>query len=1042
MRLSRHLWWLYLALMGAVSVAYLAGPLNAGPVFNVIGFSGCVVIVVGVRIHRPAGRWGWYLIALGQLTFVTGDVLAYNYKAFFGSALPFPSIADPVYLTVYPLTVAGLLVLVRRRNPGRDWASLIDSLIVTIGFALLSWLFLIAPYARDATLHPVASVVSIGYPLGDILMLGVAVRMAVGGGRRSPAYYMLISAICAVLITDSVYGWIQLHGTYNPGDPLDGGWILYYLLWGAAALHPSMTTVSEAVAPRVKLTRSRILGIATAALLAPVIEVVKASTGGGLDAIVVASACIVLFGLVVIRMLGLSHDLEATAEREWTMRQAASALVTATSPAEIMGAAQDAAATLARADAQPLVLTVDDRDAQSWLVGTDPREGHGEVRVPLASLPRHLVERLIARTSVEIPGGQLGLAPGLGETPAFAVPIIAQGRLAGVVALLNATAGSIAMRQSFESLGAQVGLALESAALTENVLRGAGELRFSALVQHSTDVILVLDADTAVKYVSPSIQQILGYGPGELLGRRVADYIPEADRAVVGPAFARLLSSVSTTSETLEFRVRHRDGRLLNAECRVTNLVDDAAVGGIVVNLRDVTERKQFEEQLTHRAFHDPVTDLANPALFRDRVGHALSRRRDHRQPLAVLFLDLDGFKNINDTFGHATGDRLLQVISVRIGQALRAGDTVARLGGDEFGILLEDIEHETEVSEIVEQLLEVIKTACSLNDQEVSVRCSIGIAVAHSSGDRETVTTVDELLRNADVAMYEAKSAGGDSFRYFNPEMHASVLEALELRAELKRAIGSEELSLAYQPIFDLGTDAIVGYEALLRWERAGHGIVPPATFIPVAEDSGLIVPLGRWVLQRACRDAVGFQQVAPGAQPRTVAVNVSARQLQRVEIVDEVRDALRSSGLKPSCLLLEITESLMIDDVDLAIERLDALRELGVRVALDDFGTGYSSLNYIRRLPIDVLKIDKHFIDTVDGDDKDSELTAAIIEMARVLDLHCVGEGVERPEQRERLKELGCGYAQGFLLARPMTAAALHGLLETPAHALVGVA
>lgn len=561
MRLSRHAWWLYLAVMGAVGVAYLAGPLNIGPVFNAIGFSGCVAIVVGVRIHKPATRWAWYLIALGQLMFVAGDVIAYNYKAFFGSPLPFPSIADPIYLTVYPLTVAGLLVLVRHRNPGRDRASLVDSLIVTIGFALVSWIVLIAPYARDATVPPVASVVSIAYPLGDILMLGVAIRMAVGAGRRSPAYYMLIFAIGSVLVTDSVYGWITLHGTYIPGDPLDGGWILYYLFWGAAALHPSMTTVSEAVAPRVKkLTRPRILGIAAVALLAPVIEMIQASTSDGLDAIVVGSASIALFALVVVRMLGLARDLETTAERERTMRQAASELVTATSAAEIMGAAQDAAAMLARAEAQPVVLRVDERDDRSWLVRTDPREGHDEAELPLASLPPDLVEQLVRRTPVEIPSGRFALVPGLGETPAFAAPIIAQGRLAGVVALLNAPAGSIATRQSLESLGAQVGLALESAALTENVLRGAGELRFSALVQHSTDVIFVLAPDTVIEYVSPSIQQILGYDPGELLGRRLADYIPEEDRAVVRPAFAALLSSVSATSEALEFRVCHRDG--------------------------------------------------------------------------------------------------------------------------------------------------------------------------------------------------------------------------------------------------------------------------------------------------------------------------------------------------------------------------------------------------------------------------------------------------------------------------------------------------
>ncbi len=1041
MRFSRHAWWLYLALMAPVSVAYLAGPLNAGPVFNVIGFSACAAIVVGVRIHRPAARRAWYLLALGQFLFVTGDVIAYNYKAFFGTQLPFPSVADPFYLLVYPVTVAGLLLLIRRRNPGRDWASLVDSLIVTIGLALLSWVFLIAPYAHDSTLHLGTKLVSIAYPLGDILMLGVAVRMAVGGGRRSPAYSLLIAAICAVLITDSVYGWILLHGTYHPGDPLDGGWILYYVLWGAAALHPSMTTVSDATVDRVKLGRGRIFGIAAAALIAPVIELVSASKHGGIDVVIVGSAAIVMFALVVLRMVGLARDLEVTAERERTMRQAGSALVTATSAAEIMAAAYDAATLLARPDAQPTVLGIEQAAAQSWLVGADPRGGHDELRFPLDSLPQELVNQLTRRTPADIPRGYSALGPELDAVATLAIPIIAQGRLAGVIALPKAAASSTAIRAAFESLAAQVGNALDSAALTEDMTRDESELRFRALVQHSTDVIFVLAPDTTVSYVSPSIQEILGYDASELIGGRLSDHIPDEDRALVEPVVVGLLSRGSETSEALEFRIRHRDGRLLHAECLVTNLLDNPAVGGIVVNLRDVTERKQFEEQLTHQAFHDPVTDLANRALFRDRVGHALSRRPNQSEPLAVLFLDLDDFKNVNDTVGHVAGDILLQMISAAIGPELRAGDTVARLGGDEFAVLLEDIDHETGVSEIVERLLRTIKAPRMLDHREVAVQCSIGIAVAHSGGGAKAVTTVDELLRNADVAMYQAKAAGGDTYRYFKPEMQAAVVEALELRADLKAAIEADELTLAYQPIFDLRTDEISGYEALLRWQHARRGTVSPATFIPVAEATGLIIPLGRWVLDRACRDAITFQRATPGARSRAVSVNVSARQMQRPEIVDEVRSALRSSGLEPSCLVLEITESLMIEDLDLAIERLAALRALGVLVALDDFGTGYSSLNYIRRLPINILKIDKHFIDSVDRGDKDSELTAAIIDIARVISLRCVAEGVERPEQADRLRELGCGYAQGFLLARPMTGAALQELLRARAHELAGV-
>ena len=886
MRLSRHAWWLYLAVMVPIAVAYLAGPLNAGPVFNLIGFSGVVAVVAGVRMHRPAAPVAWYLIALGLALFVAGDVLAYNYKALFGGALPFPSIADPVYLAVYPVTVAGLLLLIRRRNPGRDWASLVDATIVTIGLALLSWVFLMAPYAHDHSLHLETKLVSIAYPLGDILLLGVAVRMAVGAGRRSAAYYLVIAAIVAVLATDATYGWILLHGTYNPGDPLDGGWIVYYLLWGAAALHPSMTTVSQAAAPRVRLTRARILAIAAAALVAPVIEVVGASVHGSSDDVVVGCAAVVLFALVVVRM---------------------------------------------------------------------------------------------------------------------------------------------------------VGLARESAALAESVLRTESEARLSALVQHSSDVILVITPETTIEYASASVHAILGYDVATFVGQPLLDYVAEKDRTLFEPALAVLLACAPETSQAFDFRIRHSDGRLLQTECLITNLLDNAAVAGIVVNVRDITERKRFEEQLTYQAFHDPVTNLANRALFHDRVGHALTRRRGNRQPIGVLFLDLDDFKTVNDTVGHAAGDRVLQTIASRLRSALRVGDTVARLGGDEFAVLLEDVANESAVTEIVEKLLEAIRAPLMIDDRELVVQCSIGIAVARSVVETGTAVAADELLRDADVAMYQAKAARGNTFRHFRPAMHEAIVDQLALRADLKAAIAAAELTVAYQPIFDLKTGAISGYEALLRWEHAERGSVPPSTFIPVAEDSALIIPLGLWVLNRACEDAVAFQLADAREPHRFVAVNISARQLQRMEIVEEVRGALRSSGLDPSRLLLEITESVMIDDVELAIERLSALRELGVRIAVDDFGTGQSSLSYIRRLPIDMLKIDKRFIDSVDAQDADGKLAAAIIGIARVLDLSCVAEGVERPPQRERLKELGCDLAQGFLLARPMTPSALSELLKTTSPELI---
>jgi PAS domain S-box-containing protein len=460
--------------------------------------------------------------------------------------------------------------------------------------------------------------------LGDILILGVAVRMAVGAGRRSPAYYMVISAIVAVLATDSIYGWILLHGSYHPGDPLDGGWIVYYVLWGAGALHPSMRTVSQAAATKVRLTAVRILAIATAALIAPVIELVKASRGGGSNAVVIGSAAIVLFALVIVRMVGLARDQQAAAEREHTMRRAADALVTATSTAEIILAAQDAAAVLAGPTARPTVLQIEPRGRDRYLVGADRRGGAGDLQIRLALLPQHLLEQLDRRVAVDFDSAEaVTLGPGFGTTPVFAVPILAQGQLAGAIALLDATAATNATRTSLETLAAQVGLALESAALTESVLRTQSEARLSALVQHSTDVILVVARDTTIEYASPSVHQILGYDAEDLIGRPLADYIADQDRAHVQRALAVLLASAPETSHAFEFRVRHGDGCPVHTECLAGNLLSNPAVGGIVVNLRDTTERNRVAAEVA--LARDQAVEASNmKSAFLANVSHEI----------------------------------------------------------------------------------------------------------------------------------------------------------------------------------------------------------------------------------------------------------------------------------------------------------------------------------------------------------------------------------------------------------------------------------
>ena len=1027
---KRGAWWIFLAVVTPLAALYVAWPrvFGSGFVFNVIGLSAAAAIVCGVRLHRPSARAPWYLFAIGQTVFVFGDVIAYNYQRFFGSEIPFPSIADPFYLAVYPSIVLGILILIRRRNPGRDRASLIDSLIVATGLGLLSWIFLMAPYAHDTTLSTSTKLVSMAYPLMDTLVLAVAVRLAVGRGQRGPSYYLMVAAICSLLVTDAVYGWVTLHGVYTGGGLLDAGWIVFYLLWGAAALHPSMTAVSDATALATRLTRKRLGLLAVVTSIAPIAQMITSSGSGGVDSIVIAGVAIALFSLVILRMLGLVRTQEAAAQRERALREAGSSLVTATNQLDILRAAEHAARTLSGPDAAARVFHAVERDSESlFATASDPADPAAEIVVALSAIPREVLSRLQRHLVTSLGDGSV-LMGADEHRPAIVAPLISRGDLVGVLVVAQGAGFAAATTGALEALSFQVGLALESATLTEDLHRSESEARFSSLIQHSSDVILVLDVNTTIQYVSPSVAGVLGYEAEALAGRKLSELIDEADRGVVLNAIDGL--AADSASRLIEFRVRSASDAWLQVETFVTNLLDTPAIAGIVMNLRDVTERWEFEQQLTHQAFHDPVTGLANRALFRNRVEHALNRRRDGNRSIAILFLDLDDFKTVNDTFGHLIGDELLRTTGARVSESLRGGDTAARLGGDEFAILLEDVDDLETVTGIAARLLEVVREPFALDGKEVFVQCSIGIALAADGAG--AAITVEDLLGNADIAMYKAKGSGKGIFSLFADEMRSTVVERLELRAELKWAIENEELTVAYQPIVDIATGETTGVEALLRWHSPHRGHVSPATFIPIAEETGLIVQLGNWVLERACRDATTLLRKHALADDFVVSVNISARQLQRPEIVDEVLAALAASGLAAKRLMLEITESMMMKNMELAVERLTALREIGLKIALDDFGTGYSSLNHVRLLPINMLKIDKSFISDIHNDHSEETLTTTILELARALNLISIAEGIEQPEQLAKLAELGCTYAQGYLLSRPVPLEALHEFLD----------
>jgi diguanylate cyclase (GGDEF)-like protein len=452
-------------------------------------------------------------------------------------------------------------------------------------------------------------------------------------------------------------------------------------------------------------------------------------------------------------------------------------------------------------------------------------------------------------------------------------------------------------------------------------------------------------------------------------------------------------------------------------EVLYTDLLKDENVRGIVLNGRDVSERKAFEEQLEHQAFHDPVTGLPNRALFVERVRHAAARTLRDAGGLAVLFLDLDDFKTINDSLGHAAGDSVLLEVAKRLAASIRASDTAARFGGDEFAILLEDIVDAQEAADTAERVLESLEDTLRIEGKELLVRCSLGIAVVEG----DAVADAGELIRNADAAMYIAKREGKGGYRLFEPVMHEGVLERLELRADLQRAMTSGQLELHYQPVVRLVDAGVTGVEALLRWHHPERGLIPPDVFIPLAEEMGLIVPIGRWVLREACRQGRAIQSLLMNDPPLSMSVNLSVKQLQHSDIAADVRDALAESGLPAGSLTLEITETVMMTDTELGVQRLEELKALGVRLAMDDFGTGYSSLSYLSRLPVDVIKMDRSFL-SPGASPETSALASAVVALGETLQLDVVAEGIELREQWVGLRELGCDLGQGFLFARPM--------------------
>jgi diguanylate cyclase (GGDEF)-like protein/PAS domain S-box-containing protein len=529
-------------------------------------------------------------------------------------------------------------------------------------------------------------------------------------------------------------------------------------------------------------------------------------------------------------------------------------------------------------------------------------------------------------------------------------------------------------------------------------------------VEKSWSGVVLLDQSLAFSYAGASTDRLLGYSEGDLLGASILGFVHPRERHTARQLFADLLEAPNREFQG-EIRFLHKNGTWVWLEGFAQNLLHDPSVGAIIVNYRDITQRKATEKQLEYQAYYDALTGLPNRLLFRDRVLTAIAQAQRNRRALAVMYLDLDHFKLVNDGLGHSVGDKLLGQVAERLATSVRASDTISRLGGDEFTLLLNDVGNSDAVAGVARKILHSLARPFKVDGHELFVTASIGISLFPNDGD-----DVEILLKSADSAMYRAKELGRNQAQLFTASMNERYVRRLAIEQSLHHALERRELELHYQPVYDR-LRRPVSVEALIRWSHPTRGLVPPADFIPLAEETGLIVPIGEWVVREVCAQLRRWHDA--GLAALKAAINISAPQLQQPTFTRVVVDALQRNGLAPSALQIEITESVAVQNIDLILQVLKELKQHGVGIAIDDFGTGQSSLLYLKRFPIDTVKIDKTFIQDVTTDDSAAAIVSYVISLAHTLRFEVVAEGVETEEQYAFLRLNGCDRLQGFLFS-----------------------
>jgi diguanylate cyclase (GGDEF)-like protein/PAS domain S-box-containing protein len=996
---SSWAWWLYLAIMTVeVPVYYLANNSVSALVYDSYGLSSAMVIYVGLRMNRPAKRGPWLGFAMGTGLFALGDVL---YYAMLGSAAPTVSVANILYLAAYPAFAIGMFLLVRARSPKAQFISTLDGLIITLAVGALAWTFVLGQYALDDTMSVAARFVAIIYPTLDIMLVVFVVRLVFSAGSRNVSYWLLLSSVVVMLTADTLSTFATVHNWFSLSfaNPIDIGWLASYALWGASALHPSMANLaapSESHQSRHPRTTLVLLG--AAAMTAPIAVVVRELQGEHLDVGILTVFSAIIFALIVVRMWLVSKYLESAND---LLADAVTRQTVFANTAEALVGASDFE-SVARAGVSAAVALSQDVNAWATFVVEGP-----------------LVPIVVAEC------GQSLSAPLL-----FAEPVTVDNEVRGTLNVGVAGGVHDDLSPLFRLISVEMGLALKGVESTEERFRQRNERRFRSLVQKSTELVTLIDRDGRILYQSPCVEDMLGRNPEHMIGQELSTLVHPDDVAAYENQLTKIRRSKHQDTIELECRMAHSDGSWRVVDSHMTNLLDDPDVGAILLNSRDVTDRRSLEQQLQHQAFHDSLTGLANRALFIDRLDRALVRSRRHTASVAVMFLDVDDFKSINDSLGHEAGDRVLVAVGERLALEIRLGDTLARIGGDEFAVIVDLGASSESADAIATRILRAFDDGVQIGNENVSVQLSIGIAL-----NGPTAESPDVLVRNADLAMYTAKRKGKDRCETFEEEMYRDAAHRYDLVTDLRHALVNGELEVYYQPIIALLDSRVVGAEALVRWNRRGVGMIPAIEFIEIAESTQLIIPLGEWVLDQACTQSQQWKDRGVVDDAFFMSVNLSPRQLGDPNIVERVSSALQSSKLPANALVLEITESSILLEGELGLDQIHRLKSLGVRLAIDDYGTGYSSLSRLADLPLEIVKIDKSFIDRLTPEGAGRALVQSIIDVTSALGMSCIAEGVELEAQRIALIEMGCDNMQGYLFSEPLPAVEVDLMLRVAA-------